>query len=69
MDTVLGAATVEPPGGRLYVPARVAWGELARWRAEGFHTVHGLDDVGDIRAEAARLGCAYALIDGEAVAI
>jgi len=69
MDTVLGAATVEPPGKRLYVPADVAWVELARWRDEGFHTVHGLAQVADMRAEAARLGCAYALIDGKAVAI
>ena len=69
MDTVLGAATVEPPGKRLYVPAEVAWPDLARWRAEGFHTVHGLGEIGDVRVEAARLGCAYALIDGRAVAI
>ena len=69
MDTVLGAATVEPPGKRLYVPADVAWADLARWRAEGFHTVHGLGAVADVRGEAGRLGCAYALIDGQAVAI
>ncbi|MBV9833417.1 MAG: ATP phosphoribosyltransferase regulatory subunit, partial [Alphaproteobacteria bacterium] len=69
MDTVLGAATVEPPSKRLYVPVNVAWAELARWRGEGFHTVHGLGPVEDVRAEAVRLACAYALINGEAVVL
>ncbi|QQS12098.1 MAG: ATP phosphoribosyltransferase regulatory subunit [Rhodospirillales bacterium] len=69
LDTLLGAARVELPGRRLYVPAGAPWADLARWQRDGFLTVRGLATVDDIGAEARRLGCAFALLDGKAVAV
>jgi ATP phosphoribosyltransferase regulatory subunit len=69
MDTVSGAARLALPGRRLYVPAGTAWAELARWQAEGFLTVRGLAPVADVAAEARRLGCGHAAVDGKAVGV
>jgi len=69
MDTVSGAARVELPGKRLYVPNGVAWTELAQWQRDGYQTVRGLDADADTRTEARRLGCSHVLVDGRPVVV
>ncbi|WP_218574681.1 ATP phosphoribosyltransferase regulatory subunit [Reyranella sp. CPCC 100927] len=69
MDTVSSAANVEVPGKRLYVPAGVAWGDLAAWQRDGYLTVRGFDPVSDIKEEARRLGCSHAVIGGQPIAL
>jgi len=69
MDTVSSAANVDLPGKRLYVPAGVAWTDLAAWQHDGYQTVRGFDPVVDIKKEAQRLGCSHAVIAGQPVAI
>jgi ATP phosphoribosyltransferase regulatory subunit len=69
MDTVSAAARIDMPGKRLYVPAGIAWAELARWQQDGFQTVRGLAPAADVKAEARRLGCSHVLIGGKAAAL
>jgi ATP phosphoribosyltransferase regulatory subunit len=69
MDTVSGAARLELPRQRLYLPVGTAWTELARWQSAGFMTVRGFDAAADMTAEARRLGCTHALKDGSPVAV
>ncbi|HEX2889990.1 ATP phosphoribosyltransferase regulatory subunit [Vineibacter terrae] len=69
MDTVSGAARIELPGKRLYVPRGVAWADLAQWQQDGFLTVRGLEPATDAAAEARRLDCTHVLIDGRPSAV
>jgi len=64
MDTVLRAAAAIAPIRRVYVPLGVAAGDAAKLRAEGWTTVAGLDRASEAAAEAKRLGCTHAFIDG-----
>lgn len=69
MDTVSGAARLVLPGQRLYVPAGTTWTELARWQSAGYLTVRGLAPCADIAAEARRLACSHAVVDGKAISV
>ena len=64
MDTVLRAAAAIAPIRRVYVPLGIAAGDAAKLRAEGWTTVAGLDRASEAAAEAKRLGCTHAFIDG-----
>jgi ATP phosphoribosyltransferase regulatory subunit len=67
MDAVLAASESAPVRPRLYLPASIAWREAAPWQAKGYAVVRAVTSAADPRAEAKRLGCSHALIDGEAV--
>jgi len=67
MDAVLAASEPAPVRPRLYLPAGTAWRDAAPWQAKGYATVRAVSAAEDARAEAKRLGCTHALIDGEAV--
>ncbi len=69
MDTVSGAARIQLPGQRLYVPPGTPWNALAGWQAQGFLTVRGLDAGAEPATEARRLGCTHTLVDGKPTAI
>ncbi|RMD60898.1 MAG: ATP phosphoribosyltransferase regulatory subunit [Alphaproteobacteria bacterium] len=69
MDSVLRALPPPPPARRLFVPASAGAATAAAARADGWITVCGLDDHGDPRAEARRLGCSHVWIDAAAVAV
>ena len=64
MDTVLRAAAAIPPIRRVYVPLGIAASDAAKLRAEGWTTVAGLDRASEAAAEAKRLGCTHAFVDG-----
>jgi len=68
-DTVLAGVPAPASPRRLYLPdgAPVAIGRALR--AEGWVTVAALAAVSDIAAEARRLDCGHALIDGKIVAL
>ncbi|HEY0527088.1 MAG TPA: ATP phosphoribosyltransferase regulatory subunit [Stellaceae bacterium] len=66
VDTILHALPAPAPARRLYLPLGTPVQEGARLRGEGWVTVAGLAPVGDAVAEAARLGCTHAFIDGAA---
>jgi ATP phosphoribosyltransferase regulatory subunit len=67
MDAVLESSERAPARPRLFVPAGVAWHEAAPWQAKGYAVVRAVTSAADARAEAKRLGCTHALIDGDAV--
>jgi ATP phosphoribosyltransferase regulatory subunit len=67
MDAVLSASEAPPERPRLYVPQGVAWSEAAPWQAKGYAVVRAVVAAPEARAEARRLRCSHALIDGEAV--
>lgn len=67
MDAVLSASEAPPERPRLYVPQGVAWSEAAPWQAKGYAIVRAVVAAPEARAEARRLRCSHALIDGEAV--
>ncbi len=69
MDTVLRALPAPERARRLYLPRGAPRGEAGRLRAEGWVVVAALDASGDAAAEAGRLGCTHALLDGEIVAV
>lgn len=69
MDAVLAAAHVDLPGRRLYVPAGHRWADMADLQVQGFVAVRGFAPVADPRAEARRLDCSHALLDGVPVAV
>lgn len=69
MDTVLRAVPRPELARRLFLPAGTPASEGARLRAEGWVTVSGLADVADVLAEARRLACSHALIQGKAVSV
>ena len=67
MDAVLAASETAPVRPRLYLPAGIAWRDAAPWQAKGYAVVRAVTPAADPRAEAKRLGCTHALIEGEAV--
>ena len=64
MDTVLRSLPAPPPARRVYLPAGTPAQEGSRLRGEGWVTVSGLGEAADVLAEAARLGCGHAFVDG-----
>lgn len=65
MDTVMRCLPPAPPASRLYLPYHTEPEAAEALRADGWVTLAGLEPARDVRAEAARLGCSHALIDGE----
>ncbi len=65
VDTILHALPAPAPARRLYLPLGTPVPEGARLRGEGWVTVAGLVPVSDTVAEARRLGCTHAFVDGE----
>ncbi len=53
------------PGARVFLPAGTDADAGRALRAEGWVTVAGLGEIADVAAEARRLGCLHALIDGK----
>jgi ATP phosphoribosyltransferase regulatory subunit len=68
-DTVLGVVPVAAPPRRLYLPEGVPIAAGRALRAEGWVTVAALAADADAAAEAKRLDCGHALIDGKIVAL
>ncbi|MCP5367957.1 MAG: ATP phosphoribosyltransferase regulatory subunit [Hyphomicrobiales bacterium] len=66
-DTLMRALPGRVRERRLFVPAGTDPAAAARLRADGWHTVAGLDPADDPRREAARLDCGFVLEDGAAV--
>jgi ATP phosphoribosyltransferase regulatory subunit len=64
MDSVQRALPEPPPPRRLYLPPDCPAARGQELRAEGWITLAGLDPAADPAAEARRLGCSHALIDG-----
>jgi ATP phosphoribosyltransferase regulatory subunit len=64
MDSVQRALPEPSPARRLYLPADCPPARGRELRAEGGITLAGLDAAADLVAEARRLGCSHALIDG-----
>lgn len=67
MDAVLAASEAPPERPRLYVEMGTPWRDAAPWQARGYAVVRAVVAAPDVRAEAKRLRCSHALIDGEAV--
>ena len=67
MDAVLQASEPAPERPRLFLPPGTPWSEAAPWQAKGYAVVRGVTPSSDPRAEAKRLRCGHALIDGDAV--
>jgi ATP phosphoribosyltransferase regulatory subunit len=68
LDTIMQA--VRPPIGvpRLLLPFGAEWSAHRQWQGKGFVTVAALEQ-GDTKAEAKRMSCSHALIDGKPVAL
>jgi ATP phosphoribosyltransferase regulatory subunit len=64
MDSVQRALPEPSPARRLYLPADCPPARGRELRAEGWITLAGLQAAADTVAEARRLGCSHALIDG-----
>jgi ATP phosphoribosyltransferase regulatory subunit len=69
MDAVLRAVPGATAPKRLYLPHGTEWAVGETFRRDGWVTVAGLAPVADPAAEARRLGCGHALIDGAAGAV
>lgn len=67
METVLQALPDPEPARRLFVPVGTPPETARRLRIDGWAVVAGLAPVQDAKREAARLGCAHALVDGKIV--
>ena len=67
MDAVLAASEAPPERPRLYVEMGMRWDDAAIWQAKGYAVVRAVAAAPEPRAEAKRLRCSHALIDGEAV--
>ena len=67
MDSVLRALPKPAPARRLYLPAACDPARARALRAEGWHTLSGLDRDAAPDAEARRLGCTHVLIEGDIV--
>ena len=67
LSAILAASDTPPETPRLYLPAGTKWYAAADWQAKGYAVVRGVTPCDDPRAEAKRLLCSHALIDGEAV--
>src|SRR5215470_307739 len=66
MDAVLDSSAGTPAQPRLYLPAGTPWREAGPWHKKGYIVVRAVTP-GEPRAEAKRLRCSHALIDGAAV--
>jgi ATP phosphoribosyltransferase regulatory subunit len=66
-DAVLQTLDGPPPSKRVLLPLGYPYGEAARLRAAGWHTVAAMQEVADRQAEAQRLGCGFFLPEGEPV--
>jgi ATP phosphoribosyltransferase regulatory subunit len=66
MDSVMRALPATEPGKCLFLPFGTPPAEGRRWRADGWATIAGLEEAGDVAAEARRLGCTHVLRDGAA---
>lgn len=64
LDTVLGVTPRPQPRRRLYVPAGAGQAERAKLAAAGWTVIAGLEPVEDPMAEAARLRCGHAWVNG-----
>lgn len=69
MDTVLRVLPTPEPAARLFLPLGAPAEAGARLRDEGWITVRGLTQADDDGAEARRLECSHALVDGRAVPV
>ncbi|MEE8188108.1 MAG: ATP phosphoribosyltransferase regulatory subunit [Kiloniellales bacterium] len=69
MDTVQRALPEAEPPRRLYLPEGCEAGAARALREEGWITLAGLEPVGDDLAEARRLGCNHALVEGRVVEV
>jgi ATP phosphoribosyltransferase regulatory subunit len=67
MDAVLAASDSTPQRPRLYLPLGAAWSEAGPWQEKGYAVVRAVTAGDDVRADAKRLRCTHALIDGAAV--
>ncbi|WP_421997910.1 ATP phosphoribosyltransferase regulatory subunit [Reyranella sp.] len=67
MDAVLAASQAAPVRPRLFMPSGTPWREAGPWQAKGYAVVRGVAPCADPRAEARRMQCGHALVDGEAV--
>jgi ATP phosphoribosyltransferase regulatory subunit len=67
MDAVLAASEPVPVRPRLYLPVGAGWSEATPWQGKGYAVVRAVTTAADVRAEAKRLACTHALIDGDAV--
>jgi ATP phosphoribosyltransferase regulatory subunit len=67
MDAVLAASDAAPRRPRLFLPAGTPWSEATPWQAKGYAVVRAVAAAAEPRAEAKRLNCSHALIDGDAV--
>lgn len=68
-DTVLAVVPEAEQPSRVFVPAGLPLEEGRKLRAAGWVTVTGLTTLPDIAAEARRLACSHAVIDGKIVAL
>ncbi len=68
-DTILRALPAEGRARRIFLPLATPPGRGEALRGEGWTTVAGLDPVADQAAEARRLGCSHAWIDGAVMAL
>jgi ATP phosphoribosyltransferase regulatory subunit len=68
LDTIMQALTPLPQPARLLLPMNAAWSEHRRWQGQGYVTVAALG-AGEAQAEAKRMNCSHALVDGKAVAV
>jgi ATP phosphoribosyltransferase regulatory subunit len=68
METVLEALPDPEPARRLFLPVGTPPETARRLRIDGWVVVAGLGPVQDAKREAARMGCAHALVDGKIVA-
>ena len=69
MDSVQRALPEPLPPRRLYLPPDCPAARGNELRAEGWITLAGLEAVADFTAEARRMGCSHALIDGAITAL
>ena len=67
LDSVMRAVAPAKTKARVFVPFGSGAGDGASLRKGGFVTIAGLGNVADVRAEAQRLGCSHAFIDGAVV--
>jgi ATP phosphoribosyltransferase regulatory subunit len=68
-DTVLAVVPPPEPPSRVFVPAGLPLDEGRKLRAAGWVTVTGLVVLADVAAEARRLACSHAIIDGKIVVL
>ena len=67
MDAVLAASESTSDRPRLYLPLGADWSDAQPWQEKGYAVVRAVTSAADPRAEAKRLRCTHALIDGDAV--